>query len=144
MVGARVALTGAGGRLGRALRARVSSTAGASVVAWRHSEFDLDAPDPEACAATLLARDQPAIVLHAAAWTDVDGCARNPELAKRRNGDAVGGVARACARHGVRLLMVSTNEVFDGTRTDGRPYAETDPVAPANPYGRSKLLGEEA
>jgi dTDP-4-dehydrorhamnose reductase len=56
----------------------------------------------------------------------------------------VGELARACKRHEVSLVVISTNEVFDGRRTDGRGYAETDPPSPGNPYGASKLAGEEA
>jgi dTDP-4-dehydrorhamnose reductase len=139
-----VAVTGSNGRLGRALISELGAPADGSVVAWSRPEFDLDASDPEARAIDLLDRDRPTVVLHAAAWTDVDGCARDPETANRRNGSALGGLARACVRRGVRLLAVSTNEVFDGTRADGVAYLETDAVAPANPYGASKLLGEEA
>jgi dTDP-4-dehydrorhamnose reductase len=141
--GGRVAVTGAAGRLGRALIAALGGDASREVLAWQRREFDLDSEDPESHARALVERDRPGIVLHAAAWTDVDGCARDPETANRRNGDALGGLARACAAAGVRLLAVSTNEVFDGSRTDGRPYVESDPVAPANPYGASKLRGEE-
>jgi dTDP-4-dehydrorhamnose reductase len=82
--------------------------------------------------------------VHAAAWTDVDGCARDPDLAKRRNAEATEVLARACAAHGVELVYVSTNEVFDGGRTDGRPYAPGDPTNPINAYGASKLAGEHA
>jgi dTDP-4-dehydrorhamnose reductase len=82
------------------------------------------------------------VVIHAAAWTDVDGCARDPELADRRNGDAPGALAEACAASGVDLAIVSTNEVFDGTRTDGQGYRPEDATNPVNPYGASKLRGE--
>ena len=51
-------------------------------------------------------------------------------------------LAAACAARGVDLLMISTNEVFDGDRLDGEPYPPTDPVSPANPYGASKAEGE--
>jgi dTDP-4-dehydrorhamnose reductase len=53
-------------------------------------------------------------------------------------------LARACARRGLDLVVVSTNEVFDGRRTDGRPYSVSDAPAPANAYGASKLIGEQA
>ena len=62
----------------------------------------------------------------------------------RRNGAATATLAEACQSVGADLLYVSTNEVFDGRRTDGRPYDEDDPAAPANPYGASKRAGEEA
>ncbi len=138
-----VAVSGASGRLGRALVAALSSDPTRSVVSWDRAAFDLDAVDPAKHAAASLDRDLPSLVFHAAAWTDVDGCARDPESANRRNGDAVAGLAKACADRHVGLVMVSTNEVFDGKRMDGVGYVETDPVAPANAYGSSKLLGEE-
>jgi dTDP-4-dehydrorhamnose reductase len=137
---APVAVTGAGGRLGRALVAELAAR-GVSTIAWSRPDYDLDDP---AAAASLLARDRPALVIHAAAWTDVDGCARQPELAHRRNAVAVDELARACAASGAGFVLVSTNEVFDGRRTDGAAYSEEDPVSPANPYGASKLSGELA
>ncbi len=137
---APVAVTGAGGRLGRALVAELAAR-DVPMIAWSRPDYDLDDP---AAAATLVARDRPALVIHAAAWTDVDGCARQPELAHRRNAQAVAELARECAKSGARFVLVSTNEVFDGERTDGTGYREDDPVAPANPYGASKLAGEVA
>ena len=92
----------------------------------------------------LLDRDRPEAVVHAAAWTDVDGCAREPELARRRNADAVHVLAEATAARGIDLVHVSTNEVFDGRRTDGHGYAADDATHPINPYGESKLAGEIA
>lgn len=85
---------------------------------------------------------QTELVVHAAAWTDVDACARDPELAMRRNGEATRALARACARARVPLAFVSTNEVFDGARSDHRGYQRDDTTKPANPYGASKLAGE--
>ncbi len=140
----RVAVTGAGGRLGRALIDALGEapfTGLSGPLAWTRSAFDLD--QPEAIGA-LLERDRPEVVIHAAAWTDVDGCAREPELAMRRNAAATGLLAQACAGRGVDLVLVSTNEVFDGRRTDGLGYRPDDEPRPPNPYGRSKLAGEEA
>jgi dTDP-4-dehydrorhamnose reductase len=133
-----VAVTGASGRLGRALVAQLRN-AGHDVREWSRPDYDLDDPD---CAARLVDRDAPRMVIHAAAWTDVDGCAEQPELAARRNGAATGELAAACASRRVAMVLVSTNEVFDGRRDDARGYREGDPVAPINPYGRSKLAGE--
>jgi dTDP-4-dehydrorhamnose reductase len=138
----RVAVTGAGGRLGRALITALADapfTGPAGPIAWDRAAFDLDAPDG---VSSLLDRDRPEVVVHAAAWTDVDGCALDPELALRRNGAATGVLADACAARGIDLLVVSTNEVFDGVRKDGVGYAPDDTPAPANPYGVSKLEGE--
>ncbi len=140
----RVAVTGSGGRLGRALLAALGDapfTGPFGPIGWTRADFDLDHP---AGTGALLDRDRPEVVVHAAAWTDVDGCARDPELAQRRNGDATGTLADACAARGLDLVVVSTNEVFDGRRTDGRGYRPTDPVGPINAYGASKLAGEEA
>jgi dTDP-4-dehydrorhamnose reductase len=140
----RVAVTGAGGRLGRALLAALEDapfTGPLGPIAWDLPDHDLDDPaSPE----RLVRRDRPDVVVHTAAWTDVDACAGDPALALRRNGAAVGELAEACADAGADLLVVSTNEVFDGRRTDGRGYAAADRPAPANPYGASKLAGEAA
>jgi dTDP-4-dehydrorhamnose reductase len=137
----RVAVTGATGRLGSAVLDALGHGAGSLAIGWTRREFDLDAP---ATAIPSLDRDRPDVVVHCAAWTDVDGCAREPALAERRNGLATGALAAACAERGVDLVAVSTNEVFDGRRTDRQPYRPSDETAPGNPYGRSKLLGETA
>jgi dTDP-4-dehydrorhamnose reductase len=138
----RVAVTGANGRLGRALVDALGSApfvGTAAPTAWARPAFDLDAPDGFA---SLLDRDRPEVVVHAAAWTDVDGCARDPELASARNGAATAALAEACVDRGADLVVVSTNEVFDGLRTDGRGYAAGEEPAPANAYGASKREGE--
>jgi dTDP-4-dehydrorhamnose reductase len=140
----RVAVTGSSGRLGRALVQALEDapfTGPRGPLAWTRADLDLDAPHGVAAA---LDRDRPVVVVHGAAWTDVDGCARDPEHALARNGTATGVLAGACASRGVELLVVSTNEVFDGRRTDGRGYTTSDGPAPANPYGASKLAGEQA
>jgi dTDP-4-dehydrorhamnose reductase len=140
----RVAVTGAGGRLGRALIAALQGAPFAGPLgplAWSRPTYDID--DPEA-AARCIRQSAPEVVVHAAAWTDVDGCAREPERAMRRNAMAVAELAEACVRAGADLVHVSTNEVFDGRRTDGRGYAPEDRPRPGNPYGASKLAGETA
>ena len=140
----RVAVTGAGGRLGRALIAALKDapfTGPLGPLAWSRPTYDID--DPEA-AARCIRQTAPEVVVHAAAWTDVDGCAREPELAMRRNAMAVAELADACVRAGADLVVVSTNEVFDGRRTDGRGYAPDDRPRPRNSYGASKLAGESA
>src|SRR5690349_12351933 len=140
----RVAVTGAAGRLGSALVTALGDapfTGPAGPIAWTRAEFDLDAPES---IGRLLDRDRPEVVVHAAAWTDVDGCARDPDLAQRRNADAVGVVASATVARGIDLVQVSTNEVFDGRRPRDRGYRPDDEPSPANAYGASKLAGEVA
>jgi dTDP-4-dehydrorhamnose reductase len=140
----RVAVTGAGGRLGRSLIAALEEapfTGPGGPIAWSRPEFDLDTLTAES-AGRLLGRDRPEVVIHAAAWTDVDGNARDPELALLRNGVKTGVLAEATAVRGLDLIVISTNEVFDGTRTDGRGYRASDPTGPINAYGRAKLEGE--
>lgn len=142
----RVAVTGATGRLGRALVEALEDApfAGPSgPIAWSRPALDLDTLT-EAVAGALLDRDRPELVIHAAAWTDVDGCARDPELAQRRNAEATDHLARACAAREVALALISTNEVFDGRRTDRLGYRTDDQVAPANAYGASKAGAERA
>ena len=138
----RVAVTGAAGRLGRALVGALEDAPFSGPfgpIGWARDAFDLDVPDavPER-----LEGDRIEAVVHAAAWTDVDGCARDPERALARNAHATGVLARACAARGIDLVLVSTNEVFDGRRDDGLGYAPNDRPAPANPYGASKLAAE--
>jgi len=140
----RVAITGAGGRLGRALVSALEEapfTGPLGPLAWDLPDHDLDEP---ASSDRLVRRDRPDVVVHTAAWTDVDGCATDPALALRRNGAAVGDLAAACVRAGADLVCISTNEVFDGLRTDGRGYGPGDEPRPVNPYGASKRAGEVA
>jgi dTDP-4-dehydrorhamnose reductase len=140
----RVAVTGAGGRLGRALIAALEDapyTGPLGPIGWSRRDFDLDRPGT---IGDLLDRDRPEAVVHAAAWTDVDGCARDPDLALARNGAATGILAEGCAERGLDLIVLSTNEVFDGSRTDERGYEPGDQPNPINPYGASKLAGERA
>jgi dTDP-4-dehydrorhamnose reductase len=140
----RVAVTGARGRLGRALIVALEEapfTGPLGPIAWSRPDLDLDALTVDSVAA-LIERDRPELVIHTAAWTDVDGCANDPALATRRNAAAPGVIAEACAERGVALAHISTNEVFDGARTDGRGYLPDDARRAVNPYGASKLDAE--
>jgi dTDP-4-dehydrorhamnose reductase len=90
----------------------------------------------------LVLRVRPEWVVLAAAYTDVDGCEQNPELAFAVNQTGVANVARAARLVAARVFLVSTDYVFDGKNT--RPYETTDPVSPLNVYGASKAAGETA
>lgn len=121
-------VVGAAGMLGQ----DVVRAAGHAVVA--HSRADLDVTDREAVQAAL--RD--ATVINCAAYTDVDGAETEPEVAHAINAEGARNVAEAARR----VIYVSTDYVFDGTKAG--PYVESDPVNPISEYGRSKLAGERA
>ncbi len=132
----KVLLTGAGGQLGRAVQAVFT---GHEVAALGHGALDItDLAAVRAAVAAL----QPALVLNAAAWTDVDGAESDPAGACRVNALGPRNLALACAGAGAVLLHISTDYVFDGRA--GRPYHEYDATAPLNVYGAGKLAGEEA
>lgn len=89
----------------------------------------------------LLEALRPDWVLNCAALADVDGCERDPELARRINAELPRALAAGCREAGVRLVHISTDSVFDGRRGS---YEESDHVHPVNVYSRTKLEGETA
>jgi dTDP-4-dehydrorhamnose reductase len=118
-----VLVTGAGGQLGHAL-AEVFPEADART----RNELDVTGP--------LDVEPQPDVVLHAAAWTDVDGAEADPEGAAAVN---VAGT-RNVVGLGAPVLYFSSDYVFDGSK--GEPYLESDVPMPVSVYGRTKLDGE--
>jgi dTDP-4-dehydrorhamnose reductase len=132
----RIAITGATGQLGRALCAALGPRH--EVIPLGRADVDLERPD----AVERLAATGAELIVHPAAYTNVDGCARDPALAYRVNALGTKYAALACRRLGAPLVYISTNEVFDGA--GARPYLEYDPAAPINPYGWSKWCGEQA
>ena len=91
----------------------------------------------------VIARHAPDAVIHCAAATAVDKCETEVEFAKRLNVTGSANVAAACNRHGVRLIAISTDYVFDGAAD--RPYTEADrPNGGHTVYGQTKFAGEEA
>jgi dTDP-4-dehydrorhamnose reductase len=139
----RIVVTGAAGRLGgkllEVLRAGSHEVVGVDVVGEGVERIDLT--DFTATRQFVVAQ-KPDIVIHPAAWTDVDGCARDPEKAVLVNGFGTQHVAVSAAAVGAAVLYVSSNEVFDGRGS--RPYREYDATNPINPYGYSKWVGEQA
>ena len=85
---------------------------------------------------------KPDMLINAAAYTDVDGCEKNQELAYSVNGEGVRNLARACKKIGCGLVHISTDYVFNGENT--RPWVEDDETGPISVYGKSKLEGEKA
>ncbi|CAG0946696.1 dTDP-4-dehydrorhamnose reductase [Anaerolineae bacterium] len=130
----RIAITGGRGQLGRELTRALSAN---------HEIIVLDLPE---CDITqrqeidYIAGLAPDVVIHAAALTDVDGCARDPLAAYRANALGTQNVALACQLMNALMVYLSTNEVFDGAKDS--PYLELDLPRAINPYGASKLAGE--
>jgi dTDP-4-dehydrorhamnose reductase len=83
---------------------------------------------------------KPAVIINAAAYTDVDGCESRRELAMRVNGEGVGNLALMAREISARLVQISTDYIFDGRK--GSPYLEGDSANPLSVYGESKLAGE--
>lgn len=128
----RVTIVGSAGQLGRQLVAVFERDG--DVAGLTHHDIDLADPG----AGRLVAATRPDVVVNAAAWTDVDGCARDPERAMELNGRAPGRLAAAVPD--ALFVQVSTNEVFFGD--DEAPYDEDAEPHPRNPYGASKRAGE--
>jgi dTDP-4-dehydrorhamnose reductase len=123
-----VLVTGAGGQLGIAL---CEEFAGAGVVPLTRADWDVTLPPP-------LELPEVDVVLHAAAWTDVDGAEADPQDASAVN---IGGTRHA-AELGAPLVVFSTDYVFDGDKAE--PYIEADAPNPLSVYGRTKLHAEAA
>jgi dTDP-4-dehydrorhamnose reductase len=134
----KLLITGAGGMLGRDV-ATVASRQGHQVIALTHA--DLDVTDPARVERTIT-RQRPGAVINCAAWTKVDDAEQMEREASLVNGQGAGFIADAAAKVDAKLLYVSTDYVFDGTKAG--PYTESDDPAPLQAYGRSKLAGERA
>ena len=132
----RVVITGANGQLGQALQ-KVLETYGETIIPTDVPEFDIT----DYSIVQKLADLGPNLIIHAAAMTNVDGCAKNPDLAFSINAFGTQNVAHACLRCNADMVCVSTNEVFDGRAE--QPYLEDAPTNPINPYGSSKRSGEQ-
>lgn len=129
----RVVITGHNGQLGRQLQAAFSEG----------EQLLLDLPTHDITDSSTVARIAdfgPELVVHSAAYTDVDGCERDPDLAFRVNAIGTQNAVLGAQRAGAALMYVSTNEVFDGARRD--LYREWDAPNPMSVYARSKAAGE--
>ncbi len=134
----KVLLTGANGRLGSELLAALRAR-GAIVKGVGRADFDLGGRDGVLDA---FREHEPEVVFHAAALTAVDDCEEDPDLAYRINALGTRNVCEAAQRTGARIIYISTDHVFPGTKTE--PYDEFDDPDPKNVYGRSKLWGERS
>lgn len=133
----RVLVLGSGGQVGiELLRAPWESDT--QVQGLTHAELDVT---DGARVRDSIARRQCDVVVNAAAYTAVDKAEVETHAAFAVNRDGAGNVAEACARTGAKLVHISTDYVFDGTKTGA--YREDDPIAPINAYGASKAAGED-
>lgn len=142
----RILVTGASGLLGVNLALEASGahqvTGHVNALVLRHAPFDQLTGDllADGAVQNMMDAARPDWVIHCAALADVDACEKNPELAQRLNAELPGKIAEAC-RGRARLVYISTDAVFDGSREE---YFETDTPNPLSVYARTKLQGEEA
>lgn len=129
-----IVIAGARGMLGRDLLELYGNEARGVY----HDEMEITSLDS---VAAVLKKLRPEVVINAVAYTDVDGCETNRDRAFQVNGEGVLNLARVTAEIGAKLVQVSTDYVFDGSK--GAPWLEDDPVNPLSVYGSSKLAGEE-
>jgi len=129
----KIIILGANGMLGYALREVFPKTCNLG-----HRDVDIT---DDISVNRIIRKEQPAVVINAAAYTDVDGCEDNEALAMAVNGQGPGIIAAACADTGALIVHYSTDYIFDGTQGE---YRETDRPNPINVYGKTKLAGETA
>jgi dTDP-4-dehydrorhamnose reductase len=134
----KLLVLGSGGQVGREL-CRLAWPAGYTVAA--HDRDGIDITRREAVVAAV-ARERPDFIINAAAYTAVDRAESEPDAAWAGNCTGPANLAAACHDAGVPLVHLSTDYVFDGTKSDA--YREDDPVNPLGVYGRSKEAGDSA
>lgn len=131
----KILITGARGMLGSALCEELSEQY--EVIGFGREDCDITEKDQ---LIAKVSQVQPEIIIHTAAYTDVDGCEHNPDKAHRINALGTETVSLACQRCGAFGVFISTDFVFDGEKKSA--YIEEDPPNPINIYGKSKLEGE--
>jgi dTDP-4-dehydrorhamnose reductase len=134
----RIVVTGAGGQLGSEL-IESATRRGHDVIATTRVNLDVTNCDETI---SVIREIRPDVIMHAAAWTAVDACESDRDRAMRDNGEATRNVVEAARASGAKVMYVSTDYVFDGTKPT--PYVETDTPNPTSVYGESKLAGERA
>ena len=134
----KILITGAKGQLGRDC---------AEVLATEHTIYpigsrELDISDRQQVS-EFLESIKPDTVINCAAYTAVDACEKNREECRRVNAEGPGLIAAGSAAIGARIIHISTDYVFDGSKPVPQAYTEKDLVGPISEYGSSKLAGEE-
>ncbi len=133
----KLLITGASGQLGTDL-VLSAQTSGHQVVATGHNDLDIT---NKSQVDRRVGEAKPDAIIHAAAWTAVDACESDPQKAMGVNRDGTANIVWAAREAGARVIYISTDYVFDGTKTT--PYIESDLPNPQSVYGASKLAGEQ-
>ena len=134
----KILITGAGGQLGREL-VDAAQAGGHQVSGLTRAELDVT---DSTAVQEAVSRERPDVIIHAAAWTAVDACESDAERAMLFNGTATEHVVSAARNVDARVVYISTDYVFDGTKPSA--YVENDAPNPRSVYGLSKLVGEHA
>ena len=135
----RVLLTGAGGQLGTDVVLAAPAHTGIELHPFDRASLDVT---DDAQVNKIVESVHPDVILHAGAYTAVDDCESNESQATAVNAEGTKNLVAAVSQSGARVIYVSTDYVFDGTKAD--PYLEADMPNPASVYGRSKLAGEDS
>lgn len=133
----KVIVTGADGQLGRAINQLYAGSNTYELINTDVGELDITDIDK---VMEFVREIKPYAIINCAAYTAVDACEKEEDLAFRINALGPRNLSIAAAETGARMMHVSTDYVFDGKGT--RPYLETDPTGPQGAYGRTKLAGE--
>ena len=134
----RVMITGANGQLGRAVNLQYADSGEYELINTDVGELDITNIDK---VMAFVREVKPYAIINCAAYTAVDACEKEEDLAFRINAIGPRNLSIAATETGAKMMHVSTDYVFDGNGT--RPYRETDPTGPQGAYGRTKLAGED-
>ena len=134
----RVMITGANGQLGRAVNLQYADSGEYELINTDVGELDITNIDK---VMTFVREVKPYAIINCAAYTAVDACEKEEDLAFRINAIGPRNLSIAATETGAKMMHVSTDYVFDGNGT--RPYRETDPTGQQGAYGRTKLAGED-
>jgi len=133
----KLLITGAAGQLGTDLVLSAQKS-GHQVIATIHADLDIT---DKSQVDRVVGEAKADAIIHAAAWTAVDACESDPQRAMSVNRDGTANIVSAARKSGSRVIYISTDYVFDGTKST--PYIESDLPNPQSVYGASKLAGEQ-
>ena len=133
----KLLITGAAGQLGTDLVLSAQKS-GHQVIATIHADLDIT---DKSQVDRVVGEAKADAIIHAAAWTAVDACESDPQRAMSVNRDGTANIVSAARKSGSRVIYISTDYVFDGTKLT--PYIESDLPNPQSVYGASKLAGEQ-